>query len=104
MFPRFLDRHPLTLALAFVSVYPPVVAVLIRKIVPLDSAAALKILDEVRGLGLQVTEILYNTAMEACAAAGQTKLSLSLLEVSRLFLFLYFLSCVFSFDGAIRLL
>lgn len=45
------------------------------------SGAALKILDEVRELGLDVGEILYNTVMEACGAAGQTKMSLSLLEV-----------------------
>lgn len=45
------------------------------------SAAALKILEEVRTLGLEVGEIMYNTVMEACGAAGQTKMSLSLLEV-----------------------
>ena len=45
------------------------------------SAAALKILEEVRELGFEVGEILYNTVMEACGAAGQTKMSLSLLEV-----------------------
>ena len=45
------------------------------------SAAALKILEEVRSVGLEVGEIMYNTVMEACGAAGQTKMSLSLLDV-----------------------
>lgn len=45
------------------------------------SVAALKILEEVRSLDFEVGEILYNSVMEACAAVGQTKLSLSLLEV-----------------------
>lgn len=47
----------------------------------LFSEAALKVLDEVRESGLEVGEILYNAVMEACGAAGQTKLALSLLEV-----------------------
>ncbi|CAM9362414.1 unnamed protein product [Ectocarpus sp. 12 AP-2014] len=48
-----------------------------------NCAAALKILEEVRSLDLEVGEILYNSVMEACAAVGQTKLSLSLLETMR---------------------
>ena len=45
------------------------------------STGALEILDEARLSGLEIDEVLYNTVMEACGAAGKTKLALSLLEV-----------------------
>lgn len=43
----------------------------------------MKILEDAKAADLPVGEVLYNSAMEACGAAGKKTLAISLLEVRK---------------------